>query len=202
MNCPSDKRARPVFLSHLMRRLSNDRSKDKYHDNKSTEEFQSSSTTSFRSIRIQFNDFMSSEIESTIETSALPPADPSTHNVTRREIIYLIQLYITAGLRQTFLREEIDKAELAHMQKMNNDSTSSDIDNQFIPDMIQINKDANRKIKSYRSFIKKQSFFYDNILYKRAMIMEEYYNIEDLENRLDEVGRILNRRIMRVHEAR
>ena len=145
---------------------------------------------------------MSSENESTRETSALPPADPSTLNVTRREIIYLIQLYITAGLRQTFLREEIDKAELAHMQKLNNDSTSNDIDNQFIPDMIQINKDANRKIKSYRSFIKKQSFFYDNILYKRAMIIEEYYNIEDLENRLDEVGRILNRRIMRVHEAR
>jgi hypothetical protein len=51
-------------------------------------------------------------------------------------------------------------------------------------------------IISYRSFIKKQAFFLENILHKRATSMEEYYNLEDLEDRLDEIGRILKRRMM------
>lgn len=139
----------------------------------------------------------------TTGSSAVPLENPSNHSIKRQEIVYFIQLYITTVLRQTFIDEEIDKAERAHIQRMKDNSrgSSNDDGNQFIPDMIQISKDANRKIKTYRSFIKRQSFFLDNILYKRATSMEEYCNIEDLEGRLDEIGRILNRRMMRVQET-
>lgn len=125
----------------------------------------------------------------------LPLIDPSAHSISRQEIVHYIRLYITAVLRQNFLREEMEKEEKVHLRKTNDDSTDLPHD-AFVPDMIQITQNVNRMIQSYRSFIKKQAFFFENILYKRAVSMEEYYNLEDLEDRLDEVGRILNRRMM------
>jgi hypothetical protein len=124
----------------------------------------------------------------------LPLIDPSAHNISRQEIVHYIQLYITAVLRQNFLRGEMEKEENVHLRKTNDNSTEPH--DAFVPDMIQITQNVNRMIQSYRSFIKKQAFFFENILYKRAVSMEEYYNLEDLEDRLDEVGRILNRRMM------
>ena len=114
---------------------------------------------------------------------------PSTHIITRQEIKYYIQLYIRASLRQTFLREEMEKAEQQQQVVVNN--------TEYIQDLIQINKRVKQKIKLYRSFILRQAYFFENILYKRATTMEEYYNLEDLDSRLDEVGRILHRRMIR-----
>ena len=117
----------------------------------------------------------------TTNQSTTPP-HPSTHTITRQEIKYYIQLYITAVIRQTLLHEE--------MEKMQQDVHNTE----SLLDLIQINKTVNKKMKRHRSFIKRQAFFFEHILYKRATTMEEYYNLEDLDRRLDEVGRILNER--------
>jgi hypothetical protein len=152
----------------------------------------SSKVESFYSIK---HSIMSSEPSHASSTTVVP-LHPSTHDTNRQEIIYYIQLFITALLRQTFLREELDCAEHAHMQRMLNNST----DAEFIPDMRQITKVVNRRLKAHRRFVKRQSYFFENILYKRATTMEEYYNVEDLEDRLDEVGRILNARLTRAQD--
>jgi hypothetical protein len=131
-----------------------------------------------------------------IAGSSKQPPHPSAHSISRQEVIYFIQLYITTTLLQHFLREEMHLAEQSRRQTLPN----SDNDSTYY-DEAEINKIVNRKIKLYRSFIKRQSHFFDNILYKRSTALEEYYNLEDLEERLNEVGRILNAHLTRMRES-
>ena len=119
------------------------------------------------------------------------PPHPSAHETSRQEITYIVELYVRATLRQTFLREELVKAEQVHIQR-----TSGSSDNvEFMPDMEQIRQVVIDKVRAQRSWIKKQSRFFESLLYKRATTMKEYYNVEDLRDRLDEVGRQLSARM-------
>jgi hypothetical protein len=60
----------------------------------------------------------------TSSASVLPLVDPSTHSISRQDIVYYIRLYITAVLRQNFLQEEMRKGEQAHLQRINDESTN------------------------------------------------------------------------------
>lgn len=125
----------------------------------------------------------------TRSSSVLP--NPSTHDTSRQDITYIVELYVRATLRQTFLREQLVKAEQVHIQK-----TSGSSDNvEFMPDMEQINQVVISKVRAQRSWIKRQSRFFESLLYKRATTMKDYYNVEDLRDRLDEIGRLLNARM-------
>ena len=156
------------------------------------------SISTTRIARRPFNSFdlkMSSNSSSSQTTlrSSLAPPNPSTHETSRQEITYIVELCIRATLRQTFLREELVKAEQVHIRRTS--GTSNNI--QFMPDMEQIRQVIIGKVRAQRSWIKRQARFFESLLYKRATTMKEYYNVEDLRDRLDEVGRLLNARISR-----
>lgn len=143
----------------------------------------------------QLNMSSNSNPRSPLIAGSMQPPHPSAHSIKRQEVIYFIQLYITTTLRQHFLRVEMHLAQQFHRHTLLNS------DNDSTYDEAEINKIVNRKIKLYRSFIKRQSHFFDNILYKRSTNLEEYYNLEDLEDRLNEVGRVLNAHLTRMRDS-
>jgi hypothetical protein len=120
---------------------------------------------------------------------------PWVHSTSRQEVVYIIQLYITASLRHTFLSEQLRLAEQARGR--NGRSVNHNTNNDNTSEMDKINKAVERRIQSKRFFIKRQSHFFDQILYKRADTLEEYYNIDNMGERLNEVGKVLNAHLMR-----
>jgi hypothetical protein len=110
--------------------------------------------------------------------------DPSMHNITREEIRLTIQLQVMAVYRRHFLREEFDKI-IARMQSTS--ECKGDSSNRLVYDRNEVREIVNSKLRSHRSLIRRQTHQIDGILYKCATTMEEYCDLDNLEERVNEV---------------
>lgn len=97
--------------------------------------------------------------------------------------------------RRTFLLEEIENivGERSRTDSNENDkgSTANDID--LVYDRDELRRLINAKLRLQRSLIKRHAFYIDDVLYKSAVTVEEYSNLEDLEERVIEVMAMMNR---------
>ena len=104
----------------------------------------------------------------------------SVAHVPREEIRLTIQLHVMAWYRRHFLRQELDKIlERMDLRSSTNRNTIS-----LVYDRNQIGESVNAKLRSHRSHIRQHAHHIDAMLYSCAATIEEYSNLDDLEDRI------------------
>ena len=114
--------------------------------------------------------------------------NPPVH-VTREEIRLTIHLHVMTLYRHYFLRQELDKIlnERLRLDSIRSNNSNGGPPNGLVYDRVQVSKSINAKLQSHRSPIRRNAHYIDNILYERAGTIAEYSNLNDLEERTNEV---------------
>ena len=108
----------------------------------------------------------------------------SVPNVSREEIRLTIQLNVMAWYRHHFLRQELDKI----LKRMDLLSSNNSNTIPLVYDRNQVSKSVNAKLRSHRSRIRQDAHHIDAMLYSLAPTIEEYSNLDDLEDRIELVA--------------
>jgi DNA repair ATPase RecN len=122
--------------------------------------------------------------------SSESPPDPSSHSITREEVRLTIQLHVLEVFRRHFVREEFDNI-VQRMQHTSRDKGSNAI--ALVYDRDEVREVVNSKLRSHRSLIRRHAHQIDGILYKCATTMEEYCDLDNLAERVNEVVECMNR---------
>ena len=109
--------------------------------------------------------------------------NPSDH-VTREEIRLTIHLHVMTLYRHYFLHQELEKMRL---DSIRTSDSNGDLLGGLVYDRIRISESINAKLQSHRSLIRKYAHYIDDMLYKHAGTIEDYSNLDDLEERANEV---------------
>ena len=91
-----------------------------------------------------------------------------------------IQLHVMTRYRRYFLRQELDKI----LARMNLGSSTHRNAIPLVYDRNQIGESVNAKLRSHRSHIRQHAHHIDAMLYSCAATIEEYSNLDDLEDRI------------------
>ena len=104
----------------------------------------------------------------------------SVPHVTREEIRLTVQLHVMAWYRLHFLRQELDKI----LERMDLGSSINRNTILLVYDRDQVGESLNAKLRSHRTLIRKEAHHIDAMLYSCAATIEEYSNLDDLEDRI------------------
>lgn len=119
------------------------------------------------------------------------PIPLSTVNeITREEIRLTVQMHLMTIHRRRFLRQELD---IIHEKMKLNGSIgrrppTSGVDY----DRDEIRSNLNTKLRLHRSLIRRQAQYIDDMLYHSSSTLEEYHNLDDLEERMHHILDYLN----------
>jgi hypothetical protein len=119
------------------------------------------------------------------------PIYPSLHNITREEIRLTIQLHLLEMYRRSFLRKEFDKMLEVSRMKSSEYGRSSGT-GELVYDRVELRNVINAKLRLNRSLIKRQAHYIDEALYRRAASMDDYYNLDDLGERMNDFFTTMN----------